>query len=136
MRDASYANALLLTGDCAKPDQLHFGQRSPRAVPDGRLVGLARRIWYPKSDTHMDGSMKTTVDTPEALLREARKLAAREGVTLEAFIERGLRQVIEARQHPPFKLRRVSFKGKGLSPGLQNASWDAVLDHAYEGRGC
>lgn len=81
--------------------------------------------------------MKTTVDIPEALLREAKKLAAQEGVTLEALIERGLHRVIaEARQHPPFKLRRASFKGNGLSPGLQNASWDAVLDHAYEGRGC
>jgi hypothetical protein len=84
----------------------------------------------------MDGSVKTTIDISEALLREAKKLAAREGVTLKALIERGLHRVIaETRQHPPFKLRRASFKGKGLSPDLQNASWEAVLDRAYEGRG-
>ena len=80
--------------------------------------------------------MKTTVDIPEALLREARKLAAREGATLEVLIERGLNRVIaEARQNPPFKLRRGSFKGKGLSPGLRNGSWEAVLGRAYAGRG-
>jgi hypothetical protein len=84
----------------------------------------------------MDGSMKTTVDIPEALLREARKLAAREGVTLEALIERSLHRVIaDARLNPPFMLRRASFKGEGLSPCMQNASWDAVLDRAYGGRG-
>lgn len=84
----------------------------------------------------MDGSMKTTIDISETLLKEAKKLAAREGVTLKALIERGLHRVIaETRQHPPFKLRRASFKGKGLSPDLQSASWEAVLDRAYEGRG-
>ena len=77
--------------------------------------------------------MKTTFDIPQALLKEARKLAAWEGVTLEALIERALHRVIaETRQHPPFKLRRAPFKGKGLAPALQSASW---LDRAYEGRG-
>ncbi len=80
--------------------------------------------------------MKTTVDIPEAPLGEAKKLAAREGITLEALIERGLHRLIaETRQHPPFKLRRASFKGKGLSPDLEKASWEAVQDRAYEGRG-
>lgn len=80
--------------------------------------------------------MKTTIDISEALLREAKNLAAREGVTLKALIERALHRVIaETRQRPPFKLRRASFKGQGLSADLRNASWESVLDRAYEGRG-
>ena len=80
--------------------------------------------------------MKTTVEISDPLLREARKLAAREGVTLRTIIERGLHRVItETKQGTPFKLRRASFKGKGLQPDLRHASWERVRDLAYEGRG-
>jgi hypothetical protein len=80
--------------------------------------------------------MKTTVEISDPLLREARKLAAREGVTLRTVIERGLHRVItETKQGTPFKLRRASFKGKGLQPDLRHASWERVRGLAYEGRG-
>ncbi|HTB39611.1 MAG TPA: hypothetical protein VK777_21155 [Reyranella sp.] len=80
--------------------------------------------------------MKTTVEISDPLLREARKLAAREGVTLRTVIERGLHRVItETKQGTPFKLRRASFKGKGLQPDLRHASWERIRDLAYEGRG-
>jgi len=80
--------------------------------------------------------MKTTVEISDPLLREARKLAAREGVTLRTLIERGLHRVVaETRPAVPFKLRRASFKGKGLQPDLRHASWERVRDLAYEGRG-
>ncbi|HTG19626.1 MAG TPA: hypothetical protein VK681_06250 [Reyranella sp.] len=80
--------------------------------------------------------MKTTVEISDPLLREARKLAAREGVTLRTVIERGLHRVItETKQGTPFKLRRASFKGKGLQPDLRHASWERVRDLVYEGRG-
>jgi hypothetical protein len=80
--------------------------------------------------------MKTTVEISDPLLREARKLAAREGVTLRTIIERGLHRVItETKQGTPFKLRRASFKGKGLQPELRHASWERMRNLAYEGRG-
>jgi hypothetical protein len=80
--------------------------------------------------------MKTTVDISDPLLREARKVAAREGVTLRALIERGLHRVVtETKPSTPFKLRRASFKGKGLQPDLRHASWERIRDLAYEGRG-
>ena len=54
--------------------------------------------------------MKTTIEISDPLLREARKLAAREGVTLRALVERGLRRVVaETKPDPAFKLRRASF---------------------------
>ena len=80
--------------------------------------------------------MKKTVDISPSLLREAKRLAAREGVTLETLIERGQHRVVsESQSAAPFKLRRGGVKGEGLQPGLQNASWNQLLDLIYEGRG-
>ncbi len=80
--------------------------------------------------------MKTTVEISDALLREARKLAAKEGMTLRMMIEQGLRRVIADRKPPvAFKLRRASFKGNGLQPELRDASWEKLRDLAYDGRG-
>jgi hypothetical protein len=80
--------------------------------------------------------MKTTVEIPNALLAEARRVASREGTTVRALVEEGLRRVLaDRRQAGPFRLRKASFKGHGLQPGLANASWDAIRDLAYEGRG-
>jgi hypothetical protein len=80
--------------------------------------------------------MKTTVEISDPLLREARKLADREGVTLRTLIERGLHRVVaESKEAAPFKLRRVTFKGKGLQQDLQGASWDEIRAMSYKGRG-
>jgi hypothetical protein len=74
------------------------------------------------------GAMKTTIGIADPLLREARRPAAREGLTLRAMVERGLHNVIaEARTGAHFTLSRASFKGKGLRPDLR--------DLAYEDRG-
>ena len=79
--------------------------------------------------------MKTTIEISDPLLREARKLAEREGVTLRALVERGLRRVVaETRPGALFKLRRASFKGRGLRADLRGASWDKLRDLAYERR--
>jgi hypothetical protein len=80
--------------------------------------------------------MKTTLDISDPLLNEARKVALREGTTLRALVERGLRQVVaEKRRKTPFRLRKASFKGRGLRPELADAGWDRLRDLAYEGRG-
>lgn len=80
--------------------------------------------------------MKTTLDIADPLLREARKLAAREGTTLRALVERGLRQVVaEKMRSKTFRLRKASFKGEGLRPELRDAEWERLRDLAYEGRG-
>jgi thiamine monophosphate kinase len=39
--------------------------------------------------------MKTTIDISDSLLREAHKLADRDGITLRALDERGLRRVVD-----------------------------------------
>lgn len=84
----------------------------------------------------MYSNMKTTVDIPDPLLDEARKVASREGTTVRALIEQGLRRVLgERRQAKAFRLRKASFKGKGLQPGAAGASWEQIRGLIYEGRG-
>ncbi len=85
----------------------------------------------------MGAHMKTTIEIAEALLTDAKRLAAREGVTLRALVEQGLRRVLEERRSSTrsFKLRKASFKGRGLQPGVHGALFDRLRDMAYEGRG-
>ena len=79
--------------------------------------------------------MKTTLDIADPLLREARRIAAREGTTLRELVEQGLRKVVaERKRKPPFQLRKASVKG-GLQPELGDASWERIRGLVYEGRG-
>ena len=80
--------------------------------------------------------MKTTVEISDALLDAARKVAAQEGTTLKVLIETGLRQALADRKKPgKFKLRKASFRGKGLQSSAKGASWDRLREMSYEGRG-
>jgi hypothetical protein len=75
--------------------------------------------------------MKTTVE-----ISEVRQVAAREGVTLRNLVERGLHRVLaETKNSVPFKLRRASFKGRGLQAELREAPWDTLRDLTYRDRG-
>ena len=80
--------------------------------------------------------MKTTIEISDPLLQRARKLAARQGVTLRALVERGLQRVLaETKQAKPFRLRKASFRGEGLQPAARDANWEELRERAYEGRG-
>ena len=80
--------------------------------------------------------MKTTVEIPDALLAEARKLAAREGTTVRALTEQGLRRIVgERKRAGAFHLRKATFKGDGLQPGVAADPWERIRDMAYEGPG-
>lgn len=80
--------------------------------------------------------MKTTIEITDPLLRKARKLATREGVTLRTLVERGLSRVVNDTKKPgSFKLRRAAFKGRGLQAELRDTSWEAIREAAYEGHG-
>lgn len=80
--------------------------------------------------------MKTTIEIPDSILKEARKLASREGTTVKALVVERVQKVISERKRPgTFKLRKATFKGKGLQPHLDGASWERIRDLAYEGRG-
>lgn len=80
--------------------------------------------------------MKTTIELADSLLDEARKVARREGTTVRALVEQGLRQAIAQRKRAArFRLRDASFGSGGLRPELEGAPWDRLRELAYEGRG-
>ena len=80
--------------------------------------------------------MKTTVQIPDSLFEDARKVAHRERTTLKALVEEGLRRVVSDRKRRGgFRLRKATFKGNGLQSHLAGASWDQIRELSYEGRG-
>jgi hypothetical protein len=84
----------------------------------------------------MASHVKTTVEIPDPLLEEARKLASREGATLRALVAEGLQKVVADRKRgPAFRLKKASFKGKGLRSKLRDKPWERIRDLAYGGRG-
>jgi hypothetical protein len=80
--------------------------------------------------------MKTTFDLPEPLLREAKRRAAETGTTVKALVEEGLRRAVEERGRAKrYRLRRVTYRGRGLRRELAGAPWETLRDLAYKGRG-
>lgn len=78
--------------------------------------------------------MKITVDIADHLIADAMRLAADRGVTLSVLIEEGLRRAAPPSEgsSSKFTLRRAAFKGRGLQPHVQGASWQRLLELAYE----
>jgi hypothetical protein len=84
----------------------------------------------------MVSHMKTTIEISDPLLESAKKAAAREGTTLRALVELGLRQVIETRKRGGvFRLRKASFRGQGLQPAAKDLTWEQMRELAYGERG-
>ncbi|TMG81890.1 MAG: DUF2191 domain-containing protein [Betaproteobacteria bacterium] len=80
--------------------------------------------------------MKTTVEIPDSLIEEAKRVAARQDTTLRVLIIEGLRRVIAERKRAgAFRLRKATFRGKGLRPDVAGASWERIREMAYEKRG-
>ncbi len=85
-------------------------------------------------DTYL--CMKKTVEIPDSLLKEARKLASRERTPLKALAVESMQKVIaERKRRGGFKLGKATFKGKGLQPHMAGAPWDRIRDMAFERRG-
>jgi len=78
--------------------------------------------------------MKTTVEIPDSLFREARAYADSKGIPFRQVIEEGLRVVLQAKRHRPkrFRLRDGSYGGQGLQADL---SWPEIRALIYQGRG-
>ena len=79
--------------------------------------------------------MKTTIDISDSLLEAARQAARRDGTTLRALVEHGLRLALaERRQATAFDLRDASVDGRGLQPGAEGLSWEELRALAYGDR--
>lgn len=80
--------------------------------------------------------MKTTVEIPNSLLKQVKDLASKEHTTVRAVVAEGLRHIIDDRKRAkPFRLRKASFRGKGLQPQMAGAPWAQIRETIYEGRG-
>lgn len=113
-------------------EQMPLSQR-PRRAHYLRLILLACHI-----DVFYDTSrcMKTTVEIPNSLLKQVKDLASKEHTTVRAVVEEGLRHIIDDRKRAkPFRLRKASFRGKGLQPQMAGAPWAQIRETIYEGRG-
>ena len=81
----------------------------------------------------MVAHMKTTVNLPDELVREAQELARRERTTLRELIETGLRAVVKQRSsESPFVLADASVDGRGLQPAFRGAPWEQIRDTIYD----
>ena len=81
--------------------------------------------------------MKTTIDLADDLFTRARAAAERDGRTMRALVEEGLRLALEAReQRPspaPFKINTFAGKGAkaGLSAEFEGAGWETIRGAIY-----
>jgi Arc/MetJ family transcription regulator len=76
--------------------------------------------------------MKTTIEIADDLLERAKRQARREKKTLRQIIEDALRrQLSAAGTTETFRLKRHTFKGKGLQPGIMEGDWETVRDTIY-----
>ena len=84
----------------------------------------------------MASHMKTTIDLPDSLLEQAKRVAARRSTTVKALVESGLRKELRLRsEQAKFELRDASFRGRGLRPEARGLSWEALRELAYGERG-
>jgi Arc/MetJ family transcription regulator len=84
----------------------------------------------------MGAHMKTTIEISDALLNEAKRVAEKRGTTLRQLVEEGLRRTIrDDASGRAFKLRKASFRGRGLQVPLSEGQWDRIRELAYEDRG-
>jgi hypothetical protein len=81
--------------------------------------------------------MRTSIDIPDSLLRRAKALARRKGITMRALVVEGLCRVLD--QKPTrvsrFRLEDCSVGEGGLVEGLAATDWDEIRRRAYEERG-
>lgn len=74
--------------------------------------------------------MKTTIELPDELAREAKALAATEGTSLRNLIEEALlREVDRRKSAPSFQPRPdLVFDGGGLRPEVADLSWAEITE--------
>ncbi|MCD4748482.1 MAG: type II toxin-antitoxin system VapB family antitoxin [Thermoanaerobaculales bacterium] len=73
--------------------------------------------------------MRTTIQLPDELLDQARRLALDSGDTLTGVIEGALRERLARRSSPPAQpVRLTTFGAKGLQPGVDLDDGAGLLD--------
>ena len=80
--------------------------------------------------------MKTTIELPDELLDQLRRVARQEGSTLRRLVEEGLQRCLKARRTATRReLDFPSYGGNGLTPEFQGAPWSRLRDEIYQNQG-
>lgn len=80
--------------------------------------------------------MKITLEISDLLIKAAKSAARRQGTTLGALVEHGLRLALDGQPNrPPFTLRDASFSGEGLQPDASATAFAALRRLSYGDRG-
>lgn len=83
-------------------------------------------IWY-------DDFVKTTVELPDPLLREAKQYAASQGIPLRQVMELALQGLLHSPGHRGrFRLRTATTDGEGTT---LHSDWGEIRSLIYEGHG-
>jgi Arc/MetJ family transcription regulator len=95
-------------------------------------------LWHKYGSADMGARMKTTIEISEALLVAAKRTAIERNTTLRTIVEAALRRYLEtsgggADAGP--RLRRCTFRGRGLQAGIGEGDWSTIRARAYEDRG-
>ena len=80
--------------------------------------------------------MKTTIELPDELVKQARRVAQRERASLRSLVEEGLQRSLEARRQAVRRqLDFPSYGGSGLADEFQGAKWSRIRDEIYREHG-
>jgi hypothetical protein len=78
------------------------------------------------------GSVKTTFDIPEPLLRDVQQLARERHTTTKSLVEQALLRLLdEHASSTTFVLGDGSVSGEGLNPEFADVNWAVLRDTAY-----
>jgi len=74
--------------------------------------------------------MRTTINLPEDLIRQAKKAALEADTTLTEIIGDALREALakQRRKKPPEKLKVITYGKGGVHPGVDLDDTSALLD--------
>ena len=78
--------------------------------------------------------VKTTVELPDSLMRDAKAFAAKRGIPLREVFQQGLEAVLRNGSAPskPYRMKTITTDGEGLQV---QGGWDEIRSMIYEGRG-
>ncbi len=99
---------------------------------NARILRVIR--WYGSNFPYTH--MKTTIDIADSIFLQTKRLAARQGTTVKALVELGLRRVLaEKGQGAGFEFVPVTDQLPAHPSAQPGLSWAPTRDIIYEGRG-
>lgn len=81
--------------------------------------------------------MKTTLNIPNSLFNEIKKITQKRGLSFRSIAETALRNYLKSQKDNTthFKLKNGSFCGDGLCKDLVEGNWNEIRSRIYKGQG-